>query len=79
MSKATSSAGWRQLRSLAGFSPATLPPDLFPVIAVDGTDCFLDTPQMGAIPVSELKHKIGSAAAHQFAIQTALDRVFGAW
>jgi hypothetical protein len=34
---------------------------------------------MGSIPVSELKHKAGSALEHQLAIQTALDRVFGAW
>lgn len=67
------------LRRLAGFSAAALPADLFPIIAVDGVECFLDTPQMGAIPVSELKHKAGSASEHQFAIQTALDRVFGAW
>lgn len=67
------------LRALAGFPAATLPADLFPVITVEGTDCFLDTPQMGAIPVSELKQKAGTALEHQFAVQTALDRVFGAW
>jgi toxin CcdB len=67
------------LRKLEGFSAAALPPDLFPVIAMEGVECFLDTPQMGSIPVSELKHKAGSALEHQFAIQTALDRVFGAW
>jgi len=67
------------LRSLAGFAAASLPADLFPVIQVGGTDCFLDTPQMGAIPLAELKDKAGSAVEHQFAIQTALDRVFGAY
>lgn len=54
-----------------------LPPDLFPTITVDGHDCFLDTPQLGAIPLSELKTKIGSAKANQHEIQVALDRVFG--
>ncbi len=34
---------------------------------------------MGAIPLSELKVKIGSVQGHQFDIQTALDRVFGAY
>jgi toxin CcdB len=67
------------LRSLAGFSAVVLPPDLFPIISVEGSDYFLDTPQLGAIPVQELKAKVGSAQAHQFEIQMALDRVFGAY
>jgi toxin CcdB len=67
------------LRTLAKFSALDLPADLFPIIAVNGENHFLDTPQMGAIPLSELKVKAGSARAHQFDIQTALDRVFGAY
>lgn len=67
------------LRAMAAFSAETLPADLFPIITVDGVDYFLDTPQLGAIPLSELKVKAGSAQAHQFDIQTALDRVFGAY
>ncbi|RJG16112.1 hypothetical protein D3872_11500 [Massilia cavernae] len=67
------------LRTLAGFSTLALPGDLFPVITVDGVDHFLDTPQMGAIPLSELKVKAGSAQGYQLDIQTALDRVFGAY
>lgn len=67
------------LRTLTGFSSLALPGDLFPIIEVDGVDHFLDTPQMGAIALSELKAKVGSAQAHQFDIQTALDRVFGAY
>jgi toxin CcdB len=67
------------LRTLAGFSSLALPGDLFPIIDVDGVPHFLDTPQMGAIPLSELKVKAGSAQTHQFDIQTALDRVFGAY
>jgi toxin CcdB len=66
------------LRALSRFSMQP-PGDLFPVIDVDGVPHFLDTPQMGAIPFSELKVKAGSAHAHQFDIQTALDRVFGAY
>ena len=66
------------LRTLAGFPAATLPTDLFPVIAIDGIDCFLDTPQMGSIPASQLQHRAGSAVEHRFAIQAALDRVLGA-
>lgn len=67
------------LRALGGFASLKLPADLFPIITVDGADYFLDTPQLGAIPLSELKVKVGSAQAHQFDIQTALDRVFGAY
>jgi toxin CcdB len=67
------------LRALAGFSTLTLPDDLFPVITVEGSECFLDTPQLGAIPVSELKAKTGSAHEHQALSQAALDRVFGAY
>jgi len=67
------------LRSLSGFSAAGLPADLCPIIQVDGHDCFLDTPQMGAIPLAELKVRAGSALEHRVAIQTALDRVFGVY
>jgi toxin CcdB len=67
------------LRAMAGFSIPALPSDLFPIITVDGIDHFLDTPQMAAIPLCELKMKAGSAHAQQLAIQTALDRVFGAY
>lgn len=67
------------LRPLTSFSPATLPPDLFPLIAIDGDDYVLDTPQLGAIPLSELKTRVASARENQFAIQAALDRVFGAY
>lgn len=67
------------LRSLSGFSSLALPGDLFPIITVAGVDHFLDTPQMGAIPAGELKTKIGSAQGYQLDIQTALDRLFGAY
>jgi toxin CcdB len=67
------------LRQLAGFAKLTLPSDLFPIVAVDGTDYFLDTPQLGAIPSSELKSRIGSAQDYRLEIQAALDRVFGSY
>jgi toxin CcdB len=66
------------LRPLSAFSSMTLPPDLFPVIAVNGEDHVMDTPQLGAIPLSELKVNVASAHAYQFEIQGALDRLFGA-
>ncbi|MES2300076.1 MAG: CcdB family protein [Pseudomonadota bacterium] len=67
------------LRPLSAFPPLKLPPELFPIIAVNGEDHVMDTPQLGAIPLSELKIKIESARAHQFEIQRALDRLFGAY
>jgi hypothetical protein len=57
----------------------TLPPDLFPLITIDGRELFLDTPQLGAIPSSELKVRIGSAQDYRSEIQAALDRVFGSY
>ena len=67
------------LRATSVFSLQTIPTDLFPLIEVEGSDYFLDIPQLGAIPSAELKVKIGSAQAHQFDIQSALDRLFGAY
>jgi toxin CcdB len=67
------------LRTLSSFSGINLPADLFPLIDVNGTSCILDTPQLGAIPLRELKAKVGSAKAQQAAIQVALDRAFGAY
>ncbi|SDC47264.1 toxin CcdB [Massilia sp. PDC64] len=67
------------LRQLAGFSRLTLPSDLFPIVAIDGRDYFLDTPQLGAIPSNELKVRVGSAQDYRFEIQAALDRVFGSY
>ena len=67
------------LRPLTGMPVASMPRDLFPTIAVNGEQFYLDTPQMGAIPLAELRERAGSAHAYQFEIQTALDRVFGAY
>ncbi|UMR31640.1 CcdB family protein [Massilia sp. MB5] len=67
------------LRPLSAFPSVTLPPDLFPIIAVNGEDHVMDTPQLGAIPLSELKANVASARAYQFEIQGALDRLFGAY
>jgi toxin CcdB len=67
------------LRDLASFAKLTLPSDLFPLIAIDGKEYLLDTPQLGAIPSSELKVRVGSAQDYRFEIQAALDRVFGSY
>ena len=67
------------LRPVALLAAVTLPIDLFPIIHIEGTAHFLDTPQLGAIPVSELKKKACSAQGQQLEIQAALDRLFGAY
>jgi len=67
------------LRPLSAFPSMTPPPDLFPIIAIDGEDYVMDTPQLGAIPGKELKVSVASAREYQFAIQSALDRLFGAY
>jgi toxin CcdB len=67
------------LRPLSIFSSINLPSDLFPIIAIGGVNYFLDTPQLGSIPLSELKSKVGSARNQHTEIQEALDRVFGAY
>lgn len=50
-----------------------------PLIAIHGEAPVSDTPQRGAIPLSELKANVGSAHAYRFQIQGALDLLFGAY
>jgi toxin CcdB len=65
------------LRRLDLFPKVTLPEDLIPVFVIEGIACLLDTPQLAAIPKSELKQRVTSLADMQTAITTALDRLFG--
>nr|WP_315252889.1 CcdB family protein [uncultured Duganella sp.] len=67
------------LRPLSLLPSVHLPTDIFPMIDIDDKQYFLDTPQLGAIPLAELKNKVGSARNRQAAIQGALDRVFGGY
>lgn len=48
------------LRALAAFGAPKVPTDLCPIIPVQGQLYFLDTPQLAAIPASELKTKVAS-------------------
>lgn len=59
------------------FQSLQIPADLFPFFEIDGQRLFLDTPQMGALPVSQLQHPIGSLAGDQGRIVDAMERVFG--
>lgn len=67
------------LRPVSLFPSIHIPPDLFPIIYIGDAKYFLDTPQLGAIPLAELKTKVGSAHSQQALIHAALDRAFGAY
>lgn len=67
------------LRPLGLYFSASPPSDLFPLITVLGDQHVFDCPQLAAIPLKHLKTLVASARAHQFAIQSALDRLFGGY
>lgn len=67
------------LRRLDSFAPVPLPPDLIPVFTIEGTECMLDTPTLGAIPRGELGKPVTSLLYRQDEIISALDRLFGGW
>jgi len=67
------------LRALATFAAVAIPADLCPVLELDGQDYFLDTPQLGAIPVRVLGAPVTTVSERQTEIVAALDRVFGGY
>jgi toxin CcdB len=67
------------LRRLDSFAPVPLPPDLIPVFTIEGIECMLDTPTLGAIPRNELGKPVASLLYRQDEIISALDRLFGSW
>ena len=66
------------LRSLAHFPKIRLPARLTPVLTIEGTDCLLETPKMGAVPLRALKSPVTSLAHAQEQITAALDFLFRA-
>lgn len=70
-----------QTRIVVPLAPQTdylsidLPKDLMPVFAIKGKRYVLETPKMGAVPLSILKERVGSLAQHQLAIVGAMDRL----
>ena len=64
------------LRSLKHFPKIGLPARLTPVLTVEGDDCLLETPKMGAVPVRVLKSPVTSLAYAQAQITAALDFLF---
>lgn len=65
------------LRQLDRFPNVAMPADITPDLVIEGVACFLDTPQLAAIPAVELKHCVMSVVTHQTKICAALDRLFG--
>ncbi len=51
--------------------------DLNPEFEVAGQRVVMDTPALGAVPVSALHRAIDNIAAQQLVIQSALDTLFG--
>lgn len=64
------------LRRLERFPKVSLPARLTPVLTVEGMDCFLETPKMGAVPLRVLKSPVTSLAHTQQQINAALDFLF---
>jgi len=64
------------LRSLKHFPKVSVPARLTPVLTVEGDDCLLETPKMGAVPVRVLKSPVTSLAHAQAQITAALDFLF---
>lgn len=52
---------------------------LNPAFEVAGQSVVMDTPSLGAIPVSALAKKVDSLASEQIQIQNALDAIFGSY
>ena len=53
--------------------------DLNPVFKVGGRQVVMDTPALGAVPLTVLRSTAGSLAAHQLIIQNAIDSLFGSY
>ena len=53
--------------------------DLNPVFKVGGRQVVMDTPALGAVPLTVLRTTAGSLAAHQLIIQNAIDSLFGSY
>lgn len=64
------------LRSLDHFAKVKLPTRLTPVLNINGKDCLLETPKMGAVPQRILKDCLASLSDDQARITAALDFLF---
>lgn len=64
------------LRSLVHFPQVKLSNQLTPVFNIQGTECLLETPKMGAAPERILKSPVMSLANAQDRITAAIDFLF---
>ena len=64
------------LRSLKHFPSVYLPTRLTPTFVIEGEECLLETPKMGAVPLRMLKLPVASLASQQEKITSALDFLF---
>ena len=64
------------LRRLAHFANVKIPSQLTPLVSIQGEDCLLETPKMGAVPLRILKDRVASIDADQARITAALDFLF---
>jgi toxin CcdB len=64
------------LRNLTNFPVVRLPENLTPVFQINGMDCVLETPKMGAIPRRVLKQPVANLANEHSRIIAALDFLF---
>lgn len=64
------------LRRLDRFAEVKLPDRLTPVFNIQGRDCLLETPKLGAVPRRILQSPVMSLAAEQPRITAALDFLF---
>ena len=52
---------------------------LNPAFVVAGQSVVMDTPSLGAVPMSVLTKKVDSLASEQIQIQNAIDTIFGSY
>jgi toxin CcdB len=64
------------LRSLKHFPKVKLPTRLTPIFTIEGEECLLETPKMGAVPLRVLNTPVTSLTKAQDQITAALDFLF---
>jgi toxin CcdB len=58
------------------FAGVRLPPELIPVVEIEGVPCLVETPKLAALPARVLKSPVCSLAARRDEITRALDFLF---
>ena len=63
------------LRRVDKFPVVHFAKDLTPIFDIEGVSCFLETPNLAAVPKRVLKHHVMSLSDQQNLISSALDRL----